>query len=166
MFQAIPLQTLLDWLSKPKGPHLMEASQAATPKKALAIAVTKQMLYGEETPLVGVGLVYNPHYISTEPFSAAYMHLHVWYMAGSHVESEDRLTLSRLLFVSLSEMSGMLPVAVQHPILLDVATREAMMKTGEPLAPLHFRCFRLHTVWTQQPKRGLGSSGSIFLPLR
>ena len=54
-------------------------------------------------------------------------------------------------FVNLSEMSDLLPVAVQHPILLDVATREAMMKTGEPMAPLHLRGFRLHTVWTQQP---------------
>ena len=99
--------------------------------------------------------MYKPHYISTEPFSAAYMHLHLWHMAGSHVMLEDRLTSSRLLFVSLSEMSGMLPVAVQHPILLDVAMREAMMKTGEPLAPLHFRGFRLHTVWTQQSVEGL-----------
>ena len=49
----------------------------------------------------------------------------------------------------------MLPVVVQHPILLDMATREAMTKTGEPLAPLHFRGFRLHTVWTQQPGEGL-----------
>ena len=94
VFWAIPLQTLLDWLSKPKGTHLMEASLAATPKKALAIAVTKQMLYGEETPLVRIGLMYKPHYISTEPFSAAYMHLHVWHMASSHAESEDRLTSS------------------------------------------------------------------------
>ena len=25
------------------------------------------------------------------------------------------------------------------------------MKTGEPMAPLYFRGFRLHTIWTQQP---------------
>ena len=62
----------LDWLSKPKGPYSVEAFMAAAPDKALVLAVTKQMLYGEETPLVGVGLVYKPHYISTEPFSAAY----------------------------------------------------------------------------------------------
>ena len=105
---AVPLQILLDWLSKPKGPHLMEASPAATPKKALAIAVTKQMLYGEETPLVGVGLMYKPHYISTEPFSATYMHLHIWHVAGSHVESEDKLNSSLLLFVNLS--------ATPHPV--------------------------------------------------
>ena len=133
----------------------MEASGAATPKKALAIAVTRQMLYREEAPLVGVGLVYKPHYISTEPFSAAYMHLHVWHMASSHAESEDKLTSYQLLFVSLSEMSSILPVVVQHPVLLDVAMREALMKTHEPLAPLQFRGFRLHTVWTQQPGEDL-----------
>ena len=155
VFRTVPLQVLLDWLSKPKGPHLMEASGAATSKKALAIAVTRWMLYGEEAPLVGVGLMYKPHYISTEPFSAAYMHLHVWHMAGSQAELEDKLTAARLLFVSLSEMSSVLPVVVQHPILLDMATREMLMKTDEPLAPLHFRGFRLHTVWTQQPGEDL-----------
>ena len=155
MFWTVPLQVILDWLSKPKGPHLMEASGAATPEKALAIAVTRWMLYGEEAPLVGVGLMYKSHHISTEPFSAAYMHLHVWHMAGSQVESEDKLTSSRLLFVSLSEMSSILPVVVQHPVLLDMATREALTKTDEPMAPLHFRGFRLHTVWTQQPGEDL-----------
>ena len=151
VFQTVPLWVLLDWLSKPKGPHLVEASGGATPEKTLAITVTRWMLYGDEAPLVGVGLMYKPHYISTEPFSAAYMHLNVWHMAGSQAESEDKLTLSRLLFVSLSEMSSMLLVVVQHPILLDMATRETLTKTDEPLTPLQFRGFRLHTVWTQQP---------------
>ena len=69
MLHAMPLQSLLDWLSKPKGPNLVEASAATAPDKALVLAVTKRMLYGEETPLVGVGLMYKPHYISTEPVS-------------------------------------------------------------------------------------------------
>ena len=52
-------------------------------------------------------------------------------------------------------MSSVLPVVAQHPILLDVATREMLMKTDESLAPLQFRGFRLHTVWTQQPGEDL-----------
>ena len=67
---TVPLQSLLDWLSKPKGPNLVEASVAVVPEKALVLAVTKKMLYVEEPPLVGVGLVYKPHYVSTVPFSA------------------------------------------------------------------------------------------------
>ena len=46
-------------------------------------------------------------------------------------------------------MSDMIPVAAQHPILLDVATKDTMTRTGEPMAPLSFRGFRLHTVWTR-----------------
>ena len=83
VLRTMPLPSLLDWLSKPKGPTLVEASVKAAPYKALAIAVTKRMLYGEKPPLVGVGLVYKLHYISTMLFSAAYMHLNVWHSAGS-----------------------------------------------------------------------------------
>ena len=128
----------------------MEASAATVPDKALVLAITKRMLYGEETPLVGVGLMYKPHYISSEPFCTTYMHLHVWHAAGSSVESEDKLNSSRLIFVNVSKMSDVILVATQHPILLDVATKDTMMRTGEPMAPLSFRGFRLHTMWTRQ----------------
>ena len=94
VLRTVSLWVLLDWLSKPKGPHLVEASGGAAPEKALAIAVTRRMLYGDETPLVGVRLMYKPHYISTELFSATYMHLNVWHMAGSQAELEDKLTSS------------------------------------------------------------------------
>ena len=129
----------------------MEASTAAAPDKAFVLAVTRHMLYGEDTPLVGVGRVYKPHYISTEPFSAIYMHLHVWHAADPSVELASKLTSSHLIFVIVSEMSNMIPVVAQHPIFLDVATKETMTRTGEPMAPLSFRGFRLHTVWNQLP---------------
>ena len=77
MLHTVPLHSLLDWLSEPQGPNLVEASVAAVSYKALAIAVTKRMLYEGKPPLVGVGLVYKPHYISMVPFSVAYMQLNV-----------------------------------------------------------------------------------------
>ena len=83
VLQTVSLHILLDWLSKPKGPQLVEAAGGANPKRALAIAVMRHMLYENETPLVGVGLVYKPHYISTEPFSSTYMCLNEWHKAGS-----------------------------------------------------------------------------------
>ena len=148
----MPLQSLLDWLFKPKGPTLVEASGIAVPYKALAIAVTKRTLYEEKPPLVGVGLVYKPHYIPTVPFSAAYMHLNVWHSAASNEESENRLDEPRLLFVNISEMSDVIPVAVRHPVLLDLTSKEAMGSTGEPVSPLSFRGFRIHMTWTQHPE--------------
>ena len=148
---TMSLQSLLDWLSKPKGPNLVKASEKAVPYKALAIAVTKRVLYEEKPPLVEVGLVYKPHYISTVAFSAAYMHLNVWHSAGSTEESENQLNAPHLLFVDISEMSNVIPVVVRHPILLDVASKEAREGTGEPVSPFSFRGFRLHMVWTQHP---------------
>ena len=138
MLCAVPLQGLLEWLSKPKGPHLVEASTATAPEKALVLAMTKRMLYGEDTPYVGVGLMYKPHYISTESFCTTYMHLHVWHAAGSSADSANRLSSSHFMLVTVSEMSDVIPVAAQHPIFLDVATKETMKRTGEPLAPLSF----------------------------
>ena len=155
VLHTVPLQSLLDWLSKPKGPNLVEASVAVAPEKALVLAVTKKMLYAKEPPLVGVGLMYKLHYVSTVLFSAAYMQLNIWYSASSNKESGDKLTASRLLFVSISEMSDVIPVVVQHPVLLDVTSKEAVEDTGEPMSPLSFRGFRLHTVWTQQLEGGL-----------
>ena len=134
MLHTMPLQSLLDWLFKPKGPTLVEASETAMPYRALAIAVTKRTLYEEKPPLVGVGLVYKPHYIPTVPFNAAYMHLNVWHYA----ESENQLDESRLLFVNTSEMSDVIPVAVRHPVLLDLTSKEVMGGTGEPVSPLSF----------------------------
>ena len=116
----------------------MEALAATVPEKALVLAVTKHMLYGENPPYVGVGLMYKPHYISTESFCAAYMHLNVWHAAGSSVDSADKLDAPRFLLVTVLEMSDVVPVAAQHPVFLDVATKETMERTGEPLAPLSF----------------------------
>ena len=135
MLYAVPLQNLLDWLSQPKGPNLVEASVATVPDMVLVLAVTKRMLYGEETPLVEVGLMYKPHYISTEPFSAVYMHLHVWHATGSSVESANKLSSSHLIFVTVSEMSNMVPAAVQHPILLMWHLRRPWQELANPWLP-------------------------------
>ena len=111
---------------------------ATAPEKALVLAATTRMLYREDPLYMGVGLVYKPHYISTESFSATYMHLHVWHAAGSSVDSADKLDSSHFILVTVSEMSNMVPVAMPHPIFLDVGNKEVMERTGEPLTPLWF----------------------------
>ena len=123
----------------------------AVPEKTLVLAATKHMLYEEGPPSVGVGLVYKPHYISTESFCTAYMHLNVWHAAASSEDSTDKLDSAHFILVSLSEMSEVVPVTQLHPIFLDVGGMEVMEKTGEPLAPLWFWGFRLHTVWSRPP---------------
>ena len=121
------------------------------PEKALVLAVTKRMLYEEDPSSVGVGLMYKSHYISTESFCIAYMHLNVWHAAASDDDSTDKLDTARLILVSILETSKVAPVTMLPPIFLDVASKEVVEKTGEPLALLWFRGFRLHTVWSRPP---------------
>ena len=82
--------------------------------------------------------MYKLCYIPTVPFSAAYMHLNEWHSAASKEESENRLDEPRLLFVNISEMSDVIHVAVRHPTLLDLTSKETMGGTGEPVSPLSF----------------------------
>ena len=151
VLHAIPLKSLLEWLLKTSDPNLVEATMGGAPEKALVLAVTKHMLYEEDPPSVGVGLMYKPHYISTESFCSAFMHLSVWHTATSSEDSTDKLDSACLMLVSISEMSEVVPVAQLHPIFLDVTGKEVIEKTGEPLAPLWFQSFRLHTVWSWPP---------------
>ena len=151
MLHSLPLKNVLEWLAKPKGPNLVEDPMGSVPEKALVLAMTKRMLYPEDLPSVGVGLVYKPHYISTESFCRAYMHLNVWHAAASDQDSTDKLDSSRFILVSISETSEVIPDALPHPLFLDVIDKEAVEETGEPMAPHSFRGFRLHTVWSQPP---------------
>ena len=151
VLRAIPLKSLLEWLAKPRGPHLVEATGGGVPEKALVLAATKRTLYGEDPPSVGVGLVYKPHYVSTESFCQAYMHLNVWHAAASSEDSTDKLDHTHFILVSISEMSEVMPDALPHPLFLDVIDKGAVEETEEPLAPGWFWGFRLHTVWSWPP---------------
>ena len=146
VLRMVSLHVFLNWLSKPKGPHLVEATGGANPERALAMAVMRCMLYENEVPLVGVGLVYKPHYITMEPFSSTYMRLNEWHKAGSQTESEDKITSSQLLFVSPSEMSSMLRWPCSTLSWLDMASRDMLEVSEEPPAPAQLRGFRLHTI--------------------
>ena len=151
MLHAAPLKSLLEWLMKPRGPHLVEATMGGAPEKALVLAVTKCTFYVEDPPYVGVGLVYKPHYVSTESFCHAYMHLNVWHAAASSEDSADKLDHTRFILVSISETSDVMPDALPHPIFLDIIDKGAIEETGEPPVPCRFWGFRLHTVWSQPP---------------
>ena len=75
-------------------------------------------------------------------------------MLQAHVKIHRRSWIPpppHFILVSVLEMSDIMPVAMPHPIFLDVGSKEAMDKTGEPLAPLWFWGFRLHTVWSWPP---------------
>ena len=151
VLHSIPLKSVLKWLVKPKGPNLVEATMCGAPEKTLVLAAMKRTLYEEDPASVGVGLVYKPHYVSTESFCRAYMHLNVWHAAASNKDSMDKLDSSRFILVSISETSEVIPDTLPDPVFLDVIDKEAVEETGEPLAPHWFQGFRLHTVWSHPP---------------
>ena len=154
--RSVPLPSLLFWLRRPKGINLVEATMPAgeagstSACQSMAIAVSEEMLYKDKCPLVGVGLVYTPPYVPRVQFSVAYMNLGAWCDATE--ESEDRLVGTRLMFIHASEASEFLPVAEEHPVLLDVCDTEVLGNIETCVPPLSLRGFKLHTVWILPPE--------------
>ena len=81
--------------------------------------------------------MYTPPYLPQVPFSVAYMNLGAWRDVAE--VPEDRLVGTRLMFIHASEASRFLPVAEEHPVLLD-----SNIETS--VSPLSLRGFKLHTV--------------------
>ena len=100
----------------------------SVPEKALVLAVTKCMLHREDPLSVGVGLVYKPHYVSTESFCCAYMHLNVWHATASDKDSTDKLDSSHFILVSISETSEVIPDTLLHPFFLMYQTRKPLRR--------------------------------------
>ena len=151
--RSVPLPSLLSWLRRPKGCNLVEATMPAeevrttSACRSMAIAVSEEMLYKDKCPLVGVGLVYTPPYLPQVPFSVAYMNLGVWQDAAE--VPEDRLVGTHLMFIHASEASRFLPVAEEHPVLLDASATEVLSDIETSVSPLSLRGFKLHTVLVQ-----------------
>ena len=151
VLRSVPLPSLLFWLSRPKGSNLVEATIPAeevrmtSACRSMAIAVSKEMLYKDRCPLVGVGLVYTLPYLPQVPFSVAYMNLCEW--RDAHEASENRLVGTRLMFIHASEASEFLPVAEGHPVLLDASATEVLGDIETSVSPLSLRGFQLHTVF-------------------
>ena len=90
--RTAPKESLLTWLTKPTGPHLVEANSTSESQTALAILVTPEALYDPNSTRVGLGLVYKAPYIKTASFSEAFFYL----KSASETEADKRITNSCL----------------------------------------------------------------------
>ena len=77
---------VLDWLTMPKGPQLVDARPAQGSRTALALVITPEALYDPDSPRVGLGLGYKAPYIQATSFSEAYFFL----MFASRAEAASR----------------------------------------------------------------------------
>ena len=140
--RATPAEGLLTWLTKPTGPHLVEAVSTCELHMALAILVTPKVLYDPYTARVGLGLVYKAPYIKTASFSEAFFYL----KSASEAEADKRITDSHLMFVRINEASKVIPLPAVQPLFLDVPTSSDITDSNKPKSPHAFRAFRLHRV--------------------
>ena len=73
--RTVSLTNVLDWLTHPQGPHLVDGTSTKNPLTALAILITPEALYDPNSPMVGLGLVYKAPYIQAASWSEAYFDL-------------------------------------------------------------------------------------------
>ena len=138
--RTAPAESLLTWLTKPTGPHLVEAVLTSESHTAVAILVTPEVLYDPYSPRVGLVLVYKAPYIKTAPFSEAFFYL------KSASEADKTITDSCLMFVQIKEASKVIPLPCVQPLFLDVPTTSDVTDSNKPKSPHAFRAFRLHRV--------------------
>ena len=75
--EELPLKTasltnILDWLTQPQGPHLVDRTSTKIPLMALAILIAPKALDNPDSLLVGLGLMHKAPYIQAAFWSEAY----------------------------------------------------------------------------------------------
>ena len=136
------MANVLNWLTQPKGPHLVEGMSTPDSLTALAILVTPEALYDPDSPRVGLGLIYKAPYIQAASFSEAYFFL----KSASRAEASNQTTSTLIIFVQIHESSQVIPLPGVPTLFLDVKTTEDVTDSNEPRPPQDFRGFRLHRV--------------------
>ena len=91
------MANVLNWLTQPKGPHLVDRTWTPDSLTALAILVTPEALYDPDSPRVGLGLVYKAPYIQAASFSEAYFFLKF----ASQAEASNQTTSALIVFVQI-----------------------------------------------------------------
>ena len=136
------MANVLNWLTQPKGPHLVDGTSTPDSLTALAILVTPEALYDPNSPRVGLGLIYKAPYIKVASFSEAYFFL----KSASWAEASNQTTSALIVFVQIHESSQVIPLPGVPTLFLDVKTAEDVTDSNEPQPPQDFRGFRLHRV--------------------
>ena len=133
------LANMLNWLTQPQGPHLVDGSSTENPLMALAILIAPEALYDSDSPMVGLGLIYKAPYIQTTSWTEAYFDLKL----ASQVEVGNRPTRTKVIFVQIQVSSQVIPLPGTPTLFLDVKTPEDITDFRAPRPPQDFRGFQL-----------------------
>ena len=122
------LANILDWLTQPQGPHLVDGMSTKDPLTALAILITPKALYDPDSPMVGLGFVYKAPYIRAASWSEAYFDLKL----ASQAEASNQTTGAKIIFVQIQESSQVIPLPGVPTLFLDVKTSEDIIDSKDP----------------------------------
>ena len=122
------LTNMLDWLTQPQGPHLVDGSSTENPLTALAILIAPEALYDSDSPMVGLGLIYKAPYIQTTSWTEAYFDLKL----ASQAEAGNRPTRTKVIFVQIQASSQVIPLPGVPTLFLDVKTPEEITDSKAP----------------------------------
>ena len=136
------LANILDWLTQPQGPHLVDGSSTENPLTALAILITPEALYDPDSPMVGLGLMYKAPYIQTTSWTEDYFDLKL----ASQAKPSNRTTEAKVIFVQIQASSQVIPLPGVPTLFLDVKTPEDITDSKVPQPPQDFRGFQLYQV--------------------
>ena len=162
ILRTASLANILNWLTQPKGPHLVDGTSTTDPLTALAILITPQALYDSNSPMVGLGLVYKAPYIQATSWSEAYLSLKL----TSQAKVDNQTTGAMIIFVQIHESSQVIPLPGVQTLFLDVKTTEDITDSKDPWPPQDFRGFRHYRVIFTGVSPPIGGTPAHGGPLR
>ena len=140
--ESTSLSTVLEWLTLPRGPYLVDGSSAENRLTALAILVSPEAFEDPEAPLVGLGFMYRAPYIQTTSWSEAYFELKL----ALQTEASHRLVETKVIFIQIQVSSQVIPLPSVPTLFLDMKTPEEVTDSKVLRPTQDFRGFHLHQV--------------------
>ena len=118
--QSTSLDNVLDWLTLPHGPRLVDEMLAENQLTALAVLVSPEAFDDPGSPLVGLGFVYKAPYIQSTSWSEAYFELKL----TSQAEASSHPIETKVIFVQIQVSSQVIPLPSVPTLFLDMKTLE------------------------------------------
>ena len=140
--RSTSLTNILDWLTQPHVPYVVDGTPAKNLLMASAILVSPEASDDPDSPLVGLGFVYKAPYIQTASWSEAYFALKL----ASQAEASGRPTETKVIFVQIQDSSQVIPLPGVPTLFLDVKTLKDIMDSKVSRPTRDFRGFHLHRV--------------------
>ena len=140
--RSTSLATVLNWLTLPHGPSLVDGMSAENKLMALAILVSPEAFDDPDSLLVGLGFLYKAPYLQTASWSEAYFELKL----APQVKASSRPLETKVIFVQIQVSSQVIPLPSVPTLFLDVKTPEDITDSKVSRPTRDFRGFHLHWV--------------------